>query len=114
MNHYSDSLLQGGQVQILQHPRTVLRTTAEENILSGRDQIKIFLTLFREFVKITSQGKGEKEMSEIIWDYLEKKNQPNQQSKPVRVAAAVQTKLIRNSSVFLYLHYKTKKCFKGR
>lgn len=47
MNHYSDSLLEGGQVQILQCPRTVLRTIAEENILSGTDQIKIFVRLFK-------------------------------------------------------------------
>lgn len=74
MNHYSDSLLEGGQVQILQHPRRVLRTIAEENILSATDQIKIFVRLFKEFVKMTSQGNGEKEMSEIIWGYLEKKS----------------------------------------
>lgn len=66
MNHCSDSLLPGGKVQILQCPRTVLRIIVEENILSGTDQIKIFVTLFKEFVKMTSQGKGEKEMSEII------------------------------------------------
>lgn len=73
MNHYSDILLQGGQVQILQHPRTVLRTIAEENILSGKDQIKIFVTLLKEFFEMTSQGNGEKEMTEIIWGYLEEK-----------------------------------------
>lgn len=69
MNHYSDSLLQEGQVQTLQPPRTVLRTIAEENTLSGTNQIKIFATLFKESVKMTSQGKGEKEMGEIIWEY---------------------------------------------
>lgn len=105
LNYCSGSLLQGGQVQILQPPRTVLTTTiGEENNLSGTDQTSLLYVIQGLCLDDKQSSKRrKKEMSEILWEYLGK-NQCSQQAKPVRDGAAVQTtKLFRNPSVKRWL-----------
>lgn len=67
MNHYSDCCKED---KFKHYAIQVLRTTAEENILSGTEQIKIFVTLFKDLLRWLVK---KKEMSEIIWEYLGKK-----------------------------------------
>lgn len=48
MNHYSDCCKED---KFKHYTIQVLRTTAEENILSGTEQIKIFVTLFKDLLR---------------------------------------------------------------